>query len=201
MSANKPTTPKDDTTVPSPTDYWREKEALAGGSSGDEVEASQVESEAIEEEFGRTRVLPRPTRIVVAAVLTVLAVALAWVVVPALVGGGSTSQSRSAPGGLPAKTGKAGRGRSSRTRWAREPDANSRPRPRSALGARRGGRRTHPRHARRHPSPPPPDDPIQPPASGTAAPEPSAPAPPPQAEPKEEPRLRDGATESTEFGL
>lgn len=200
MSANKSTTPQDGTAAISPTEHWREVEARTGVASdaSDEVEASQVESEATEEELGRARVLPRRSRIVVAAALTVLAVGLAWVVVPALVGGGSTPRSRSTPGDLPAK---AGRGRSSWTHWVREPDANPRPRRRSALGAPQGRRRTHPRHTRPNPVPPPSDDPSQPPATDTAPPDPSAPAPPRQVEPKEKPRLRDGATESTEFGL
>jgi hypothetical protein len=200
MSANKPTAHQDDTTAPSPTDYWREKEALAGGPSDDEVEASQVDSKNTEG-GGRKRALTRHARIVAVAVLAVLTVALAWVVVPALVGGGSTPQSRPAPEVVHAKAGKADRRGSGRTRWVREPDASPRPRRRHAPEARQVRRRAHPLHQPRRPASPPPEPPSQPPASVTTPPEPSSPATPPPAEPKEKPGLRDGATESAEFGL
>jgi hypothetical protein len=133
-----------------------------------------------------------------------LAVALAWIVVPALVGGGSTPQSRSTPGGL--KAGKAGGERSSRTRWAREPGEAARPRRRrTAASAPHARHHVHSRNKFQHPARPPSENPSRPPASGAAppepAPEPSAPAPPPPSEPAGKPGLRDGATESTEFGL
>lgn len=205
MSTEKPTTPKDGAPALSPEEHWCELQVRAGGESDahDEITTSQVKSEDTAE-VGRHRALTRRARIVVAAALTVLAVALAWIVVPTLVGGGSTPRSRPTPGGL--KAGKAGGGRSSQTRWVREPDQAARPRRRrTATSAPHVRHHAQPRHELQRPAPPPSDDPSQPPASGAAppepAPEPSAPAPPPPSEPAGKPGLRDGATESTEFGL
>lgn len=207
MSTEKPTTPQDGATALSPEEHWRELEGRTGGASDAEgaVATSQVEPEDPEGE-GRKRVLSRRARIAIPAALIAFAVALAWIVVPALVGGGSTPQSRPTPGDLPAKAGKAGGGRSSRTRWVREPDQAARPRRRlTATSAPRVRHHAHPRQELQRPAPPPSDDPGRPPASGAAppeqAPEPSAPALPPPSEPAGKPGLRDGATESTEFGL
>lgn len=198
MSANKPTTPKDDTTAPPPSGYWREKEVLMGGApdAEGEVETSQGESAATEE-VRRRHVLSRRAGIAASAALAVFAVALAWIIVPVLVEQGSTSRSRPIPGGSPAKARKAERGKSNATRWVREPEAGTQPRrghaaagtPRSRHHARlRGEQRSAPAE---------PAAPSQPPES---MPAPSAPAPSPASEP-EKPRLRDGATESEEFGL
>lgn len=203
MSTEKPTTPKDDTTAPSPTDYWREKEALAGGASDAEVETSQVESKNTEGE-GRKRALTRHARIIAAVVLAVLVVALAWVVVPVLVGGGSTPpRPRPASGILPAKERRTdGRG-SGRTRWVREPgepnESTRSPQRHAVLGAPRERHRARLRHPSPQPASPESDAPSQSLESGTAPPEPVPEAGEP--EPKGKPGLRDGATESTEFGL
>jgi len=205
MSAKKPTTPQDEATSISPTEHWRELEGRTGGPSDadDEVEAPQAET-ADAGEAGRKRALPRRARIGVAAVLAVSAVALAWIAVPALVGRGSTPQSRSTPGDLPAKVGKASGGRSSRTRWAREPDETARLRRRRTATSAPYARHRAAQHKLQRPDGPPSEDLSQPPASGAAppepAPEPSAPAPPAPGEP-DRAGLRDGATESAEFGL
>lgn len=204
MSTEKPTTPKDDTTQVSPTEHWREMEVRTGSepNTDGEAVASKGEPEGDGEKRGRGS-LPRRARFLVAAALIVFAAGFAWIVVSALVGGGSTPQSRHTPGGL--KAGKASGERSSRTRWVREPDQAARPqRRRTAPAASHVRHHAQPRHEPRPPASPPQGIPSQPPVSGAAsepAPEPSAPAPPPPSEPAGKPGLRDGATESTEFGL
>ncbi len=203
MSTEKPTTPKDDTTQVSPTEHWLEMEVRTGGEAVDDESATSPNQPKGTEEKGRKRVLSQRARIVVVAALIALGAALAWIVVPALVGGGSTPQSRHAPGGLKAR--KASGERSSRTRWVREPGQAARPhRRRTAPAASHVRHHAQPRHEPRPPASPPQDIPSQPPASGAApepAPEPSAPAPPPPSESAGKPGLRDGATESDEFGL
>jgi hypothetical protein len=202
MSMEKPTTPKDGAEAVSAVEHWRELEGRTGGApdTEGEIATSQVEPE----EEGRKRVLLRPARTAIAVALTAFALALAWVVVGALMGGGSARRSQSAPPVLPAKARKADKQRPSRARWVKEPDESSQPRQRpTALGAPQVRRRVRPQHGPRHPVPSPPVVSSQPPASSPTpakpapAPEPSAPAPPPPAKPG----LRDGATESAEFGL
>jgi hypothetical protein len=202
MSTEKTPTPEDGTTSISPTEHWRELEGRTGDApdAEDEIEASRVESGA--KEAGRKRVLTRRAQIVVAAVLSAFAVALALIVVGALVGGGSTPKSRSAPEGLPAKAGKSDEGRPGRARWVREPDQPARPRQeRIAPPAPHVRRHARPRY---EPARSPSVAPSQPPVSAAApepAPAPSEPPPPPPREPAGKPGLRDGATESAEFGL
>jgi hypothetical protein len=207
MSTEKPTTPKDGTTAVSTADHWRELEGRTGGAPDAEGELATTQLEPKDpEEKGRKRALSRRARTAIPAALIAFAVALAWIVVPALVGGDSARRSQPAPEVLPAKARKADKRRSSRARWVKEPDEGAQPRQRrTALGTPHVRRHTHPQHEPRRPDPPPPGAPSQPPASGTTPPEPasepSAPAPPPPSEPKGNPGLRDGATESAEFGL
>jgi hypothetical protein len=203
MSTEKPTTPKDGRTAVPPTEYWREVQGHTGTEPEEEASAPSKVGPKATEEDKRGHVLSRNVRIVVPATLVVFAAALGWIVVPALVGGGSAPQSRIAPADSPAKAPQPHAGRPSRTRWVREPgEPNESARPphrHAALGAPRERRHARPRH----PSPEL-DAPSQVPASGATPPEgvpvPSEPAPPPS-EPKEKPGVRDGATESTEFGL
>jgi len=199
MSA-EPTTPDDGDPADAPTDFWRGVEGQTRGEPDAKSKSTTAQVRPEGEKGRRERVLSRPTRIAAGAGLLTLAVVLAWVVVPALIGGGPTSGRRPASGALPAKARDADKRGPDRTRWAREPGASSQPRRRHAPEARQVRRRAHPRHEPSHPAPPP-----ESPASGSPPPEPapelSPPAPPPPAEPKEEPGLRDGATESEEFGL
>ena len=207
MSAKEPTTPKDGAAAVSAAEHWRELEGRTGDAPDTEGElaTSGVEPEGTEEE-GRKRVLSRRARVAVAALLIAFGLAPAWIVVPALVGEGSTRRSRSTPGALPSKARRADRRGSGRTRWVREPDASAQPRQRrTPLGAPQGKRRAHPRHGPPSSASPAPEAASRPPASGTTPSEPlaepSEPAPPSASKPKGKPGLRDGATESAEFGL
>ncbi len=207
MPAEEPTTPKDEAAPISPEGYLRDLQGRTGTAPGaeDEIETQQVEPEGTEEE-GPKRVLSRRVRIAVLAALIVFAVALAWTVVPGLVGGGSKGRSRSSPGALPARVLGAGKRGPGRTRWVREPDAGAQPRRGPARrGTPQRRRRIHPRHELPPSVPAKPDVPRRPPEYGTtrseAPAESSEPAPPPPAEPAGKPGLRDGATESAEFGL
>jgi hypothetical protein len=200
MSAEEPTTPRDDAVAVAAADHWRELEGRTGGAPDTESghTTPQVESG---EEKRRKRVLPRRAKIAIPVVLIVFAMAPAWIVVGALTGKGSTPRPQSASGALPANAHRANQRGPSRARWVREPDEATRSRRRHTTPAPRVRRHARQRHEPSHSSP---EIPTQPPASGAAppepAPEPSPPAPPP-AEPTGKPGLRDGATESAEFGL
>jgi hypothetical protein len=204
MAAEEVTPPKDETpTMPAAKDWDAIRARLEGASVAEGEPTPEVsKSEAAEKKI---RTLSRRARIAIPALLFTAAVALIWIVVPGLVGGGSMRQSQPASGALPANARKARR-RSSPTRWVKESDAGTQPqRGRTVPGVSRAGRRTHPRNEPPRSVPAAPKTPSQPPASGTAPSEPPAepsePAPPPTAEPAEKPGLRDGATESAEFGL
>lgn len=206
MSAEKPTTSNGDVPADSVTDFWDGVEGQTRGEpeAGGEPTTPQAKPEG--EKGWRKRVLSRPARVAAGAALFVLAVALAWVVVPTLMREGSAPRPRPATGALPAKARKADKRGSGRTRWVREPDASPRPRQTHEPETPRSQRRTRLRHEPSRPAPPPPESASQPPASG-AAPPPPVPTPGPSSpaptstEPKEEPGIRDGATESDEFGL
>lgn len=200
MSAEDPTEPKNDIPKVCVDDVWRGTEARAGVAPKARVESVTPgdESEGAEERKRKSDP-SRRVRFILPIAVVIFAVALAWIVVPALVGDGPTRHSKSTLGARLAKPRRADERGPSRTRWAKEPDASPRSRQgRSALEASQGRRRTHPR---RGPAPAESDSPSRPSASAAAPPEPSAPAPPPASEPKGSPGLRDGATESTEFGL
>lgn len=202
MSTEKPTAPKENTSVVSPSEHWQELRARAGGEpeTDEEVAASRGEPEGDREEKEKIS-LSRRARFLVATALIVLAAALAWVIASALVGGGSTQRSRPASDVVHAKTPKTVGERTSRARWVREPDEAARPRrTHTTPAAPHVSHRAHSRHGPR-PLGPPPEEPGQPPASGAAPPEQGVPAPSAPEEPEEKPGLRDGATESTEFGL
>ena len=207
MSAKEPTAPKVGTAAVSPAEHWRELEGrTAGPAIEDEKSApSQGESKGNEEDGGK-RVLARRVRLVLAGVLAVLVVALASIVVAALEGRDSVPRSQPRSGAVHAKRRKAERPKWSRARWLKEADRNPRPRQRrTAHGALHAGRHVHRRRRTPRPAQQPAEAPTQSPESAVTPPapppEPSAPAPSAPSEPKEGPGLRDGATESTEFGL
>lgn len=209
MSTENPTTPKDGRTAVPPTEYWREVQSHTGGEPEEEESAPSQAGPKATEEDKRGHVLKRRVQIVVPATMVVFAAALGWIVVPALVGGGSAPQSRPTPAGSSAKARKPDAGRASRTRWVREPgESNERarsPQRRAVLGVPHDRYHAGPRHPSPQPASPEPDAPSRLPASGATSPEgvsePTEPAPPTPRGPKEEPGVRDGATESTEFGL
>lgn len=207
MSAEEPTTPEEQTTKVSVAKSWKELEGRTGGDAiEDEKSApSQITSEGKEEGW-RKRLLSRRTRLVVAGALAVLAVALGSIAVATLVGGGHAPRSRPRSGAVHAKTREAKKRRSGRARWVREAEGGRRPRQRrTEPSPHRARRRDRPRRKYRRPAQQPASAPAQPPESVPASPEPSpapsAPAPTAPSEPEQEPGLRDGATESTEFGL
>jgi hypothetical protein len=205
MSAKEPTAPKDSAAAVSPAEHWRELEGRTAGPTIDEKSTlSQVEPEDDAKEHRRRRGVSRRARFAALASL-VIAVAPAWVVVLASVTGESASRSPDTRGVVHAEPGKAERRSWSLARRAK--GAGEIPRLRQRRTARRtprAGRHTHPRWEPRRPAPPA-EAPSRSPASGATppelTPEPSAPAPVAPSEPKEAPGLRDGATESTEFGL
>lgn len=204
MSADEPTAQKDGSAAPSTTDFWGEKEALMSGPPDDAAEPAQVEPQGNEARRGR-RPLSRRARVFAAAVLAVPSVALAWIVVPALVGGGSTPPSRSAAEEPPPQQGRPGSGRSA-ARWAREPGRSAGSRRRHGRSAtRQPSHRPFPRRETRRPPSPrsaePSRSPAPAPPPSEPAPEPTAPALPPESEEEGGFHLRDGATESAEFGL
>jgi hypothetical protein len=204
MSAEKPTTPKERTAAASPVEEdWDELEGRTGATAIEDEKPtpSQIEPEGNEEDR-RKRVLSRRVRLVVAGALAVLAVALASIVFAALVGRDSVPRPQPQSGTVHAKRQGADGRRSSRARWLKEADGRRRSRQgRAAPGAPRAGRHIDSRRRTGHPVQQPPQAPTQSPESGATSPEPSVPAPDAPSEPKEEPGLRDGATESSEFGL
>jgi hypothetical protein len=203
MSAEKPTTPEERTAAVSPIEDWDELEGRTGATAIEDEKPtpSQIEPEGNEDDR-RKRVLSRRVRLVVAGALAVLLVALASIVFAALVGRDSGPRSQPQSRAVHAKRQRADGRRSSRARWLKEADGRRRSRQRrTAHGAPRAGRHVNPRRRTGHPAQQPPQAPTQSPESDTTSPEPSAPAPAAPSEPKEEPGLRDGATESSEFGL
>ena len=206
MSTEKPTE-ADGAPKGPPAEFWggvidqTKREPQAGGEPARAQDGPEVEK------GWRERTRSRPARIAAGAALLALATALAWVVVSVLVGGDSTTRPRPSAAPLPTKGRRAEKQGSGRTRWVREPGASPRRRRMHGPQAPQARRDAHPRPQPPRPAPPPPEAPSQPPASGPApaepppAPEPSAPEPPPPDEPKEKPGIRDGATESNEFGL
>lgn len=207
MSAEEPTTPEEPTTKVSVAKTWKELEGRTGGDVIEDQKSapSQIKSKD-KEEGGRKRLLPRRTRLVVAGVLAVLVVALGSIAVATLVGGGHARRSGPRSGAVHANRREAKKRRSGRARWVREAGESRRPRQRrTEHGPQRLRRHDRPRRKPRRPAQQPPGTPAQPPESVPASPEPSpapsAPAPTAPSEPKEGPGLRDGATESSEFGL
>jgi len=186
---------------------WRELEGRTGGDAIEDEKStsSQIESKGREEETGKH--LPsRHPRFVIAGVLAVLVVALVSIAFVALVGGDHTRRSRPRSGAAHAKEREARKRRPGRARRVREAGGGQPPRQRHAEPRPQRPRRQYrPRHRHRRPAQQPTTSPAQPPESVPAPPEPApAPSPPLPAapsEPKEEPGLRDGATESTEFGF
>jgi len=200
MSTKEPTTPKDGTTTVSPAEHWHELQARASGESEtkEALDASQEESGETKGE--KRRSFPRHVRLVVPAALAAFAVALALIVVHALVEAGSTHRSRPASDVAHAKAPKTDRGRSSRTRWMREPDRGaSRQQGRTPSAASHVKRHVHSPSEPKQPAPSS-DAPSQSPVTDAPS-EPSAPVLDPSNESKEKQGLHDGATESTEFGL
>jgi len=209
MSAEEFTTSGGHTTGASPEGEWRELEGRAGGTAveGEESTSSQVVSAANDKDRRRP-VFSLRARLRVAGALGVVAMASAAMVVVALVGGGPERRPRARSGETHAKGREAGRRRSSRARRAEETGGSPRSRyRRHGHAPPHAGRHAHPRPKTRPPVERSTEAPNQPPAYGAAsqtpAPEPSAPMPTPAAPsaPEEGPGLRDGATESTEFGL
>jgi hypothetical protein len=187
-------------------EHWRELEGRTACTPEIEDEP-QAPKPGVEERVktGQKSDRSRCVRLAAPVAVTIFAALLAWIIVPVLVGSKSTGRSRSEPGTARVKARKAGGPESSRARWLKEP---------SESPPREGGptkNRAH--HAMRHPhsslEPPraasPSPTQIQPPAPVTSPPrpatEPSATAPSAPSEPERSPRPRDGATESTEFGL
>jgi hypothetical protein len=207
MSTKKPTTPKGKPAALSPAEHVRGLQVRSGVEPDIEEDptTSQVEPEG-EKEEGQKGSPPRRTRLVVSVALIVFAAVGASIAVTASMRGSSTQRPRSAPGAPQTKAQKPDGRRSGRTRWVREPGESVPRRHRRAAPASPHVRHK-PRSSRepRRPAPTPSDAPSRPPAPGASLPEsalvPSAPAPPPPSEPKEGPHSRDGATESTEFGL
>lgn len=206
MSAEEPTRPEEHTTASSPVETWDELEGRTGGTAiEDEKSApSQGESKGNEED-GRKRVLSRRVRLV-AGVLAVLVVALASIIVSALEGRDSVPRSQPQSGAVHAKGRKAERRKSSRLQWLKEVDGSPPPRQRrTAHGAPRAGRHVHRQRRTPRPVQQAAEASTQSPESAATLPapppEPSAPAPSAPSEPKEGSGLRDGATESSEFGL
>jgi len=205
MSAEEPITPEDRTTALSSVKTWRELEDRTGGDVSEDEKAapSQIESES-EKEKGRKHVFSRHTRFVAAGVVAILAVALAGIAVAGLAGEDHTRRSTPRSGRVHAKRREAQRRRSGRVRWAREVGESPRPRQgRTALRLPCARHHARPRRKPRRPAHREAELPSQPPepAPPEQPPEPSAPAPAAPSAPKERPGLRDGATESSEFGL
>jgi hypothetical protein len=207
MSAEEPTAPEERTTKVLPAKHWLEMEGRTGGAAiEDEKSApSQIEPKGKEGD-GRKRVLSRRARLIVTGVLAVLVVTLALIVAAALMGGDAARRSRPRSGAVHAKGQEAEKRRSDRARWVREAGGSPRSRARrTPPGRSRARRHARPRHNPRRPAQQPAASPAQPPESVSASPEPtptpSAPAPAAPSEPQQEPGLRDGTTESTEFGL
>ena len=206
MSAEKPTTPEERTAAASAVEEdWDELEGRTDATAIEDEKPtpSQIEPEGNEEDR-RKRVLSRRVRLVVAGALAVLVVALASIVFAALVGRDSVPRPQPQSGAVHAKRQRADRRGSSRARWLKEADGRRRSRQgRAARGRPRARRQARPR---RNPAQQPTDAPAhQPPESAPTSPEPagapSVPAPAAPSEPKQKPGLRDGATESAEFGL
>ena len=208
MSAEEPTTtPEERIAAVSHVKTWDELEGRTGGTAIEEEKSAPSQGESKGNDGnGRKRVLSRRVRFVGAGVFAVLVVALASIIVAALVGRDSVPRSQPRSGAVHAKGRRAERRRASRARWFKEADGSPRPRQRrTAHGAARAGRHVHRRRRTPRPARQPAEAPTQSPESAAALPapppEPSAPAPPAPSAPKEGPGLRDGATESSEFGL
>jgi len=208
MSTEEPTTPKGNTVSLRPAEHWSDLQVRSGAEPGTEEELTtpQVELDG-EKEQGQKGSRSRRARLLVPLALVVFATALAGIVVLALRGGGDTPQrASSAPEAVHPKGRESEERRSDRTRWVREP-GESAPQAHRRAAPVSPRARHNPRspHERRQPAPAPSDAPSQPSAPEASLPEsapvPSAPAPAAPSEPREEPPIRDGATESTEFGL
>jgi len=207
MSAEEPTTPEEQATKAPAARTWKELEGRIGGdvTEDEKSEMSQIESNSEERRVWR-RPLSRRLRFFVAGGLAVFVVALASVAVATLVGGDHTRRARPRSGAAHAEEREAQKRRSGRARWVREAGASPRPRQRRTMpGAHRARRRARPRRKAHRPAQQPTTSPAQPPEAVPAPPEPPpapiSPAPASPSEPEQEPGLRDGATESTEFGL
>jgi|GEM_PF-6581449 len=200
MSTENPTTPKEEPPEFRADDPWKDTEVRTGVAPEPEVEPATPQDEGKGPEEGKPKSAPsRRVRLAAPIAVAAFAVALAAIVVPALIGD-SSPHSRPTHRALPAKAHRPDGQGTGKTRWVREPDASPRPRQgRPMPDAPRGRRRAHPRHES---APAESDVQSQVPAADAApsesAPEPSSPS---AGEPEEDSRLRDGATESEEFGL
>jgi len=202
MSAEEPTTPDAHTTKVSHVRTWRELEGRTGGDAIEDERStpSQIKSKGKEEKTGKHLPSRRP-RFVIAGGLAVFVVALVSIAFVTLVGGDHTRRSRPRSRAAHAKEREARKRRPGRARWVREAGGGHPPRQRHAEPRPQRPRRQYrPRHRHRRPAQQPATSPAQPPESAPAHPEP-APAPAVPSEPEQERGLRDGATESMEFGL
>jgi len=205
MSTEEPTAPEESsTTKASPEEDWNVLEGRTGSTAIEDEKPAPSQSETKRKEQRGKRVLSRHRRLVVGAGLAVLVVSLASFAVAAWLGGDHARRSRPRSGAVHAKRQEAPRRRSGRVRWVREAGESPRPRQgRTALRRPCARRHARPRRKPRRPAHREAELPTQPPepAPPEQPPEPSAPAPAAPSAPKERPGLRDGATESSEFGL
>ena len=208
MPAEKPTTPDESTPKASPEEHWNVLEGRTGGTATGGGKSAPPQIKAVgTEEKGPKHLRSRRTRFGVAAGLAALVVALASIGVATLVGRDHGGRSRPRSRAVHAKRREAEKRRSGRAGWVKE--AGGSPRPRQGRTGPRSSRtqRATPGHDARPAALPRPrvEVPTQPPESVAAPPEqpsePSAPAPADPSARNERPGLRDGATESTEFGL
>jgi hypothetical protein len=205
MSAEEPTHPEGYAPKVRPGESWDELEGRTGAKTFDIEKSTPSQTEAKGHEDKEPKhVLSRRVRLLLAGVSAVLVVALASIAVTMSVGGDHVGRIQLRSGAVHARGQEGEKRRSGRAR--RVTGAGKSPRRRQGRSvpgrphARRHGR---PRHNSRRPAQQPADTPAQPPESTPTSPEPApgAPAPAAPSEPQQGPGLRDGATESTEFGL
>jgi hypothetical protein len=208
MSAEEPTTPGDgSTTKVSPEEDWNALECRTGGTATENEKSSPSQAESEDEEKkGPERRRSRRVRPLLAMASALIVVALASIAAAALVGGDTGHGLRPRSRAVHVKSQEAAKRRSSRARWAGGASGSLRTRrEREGHGLSRAGRHAHRRRKPRSPTKQAADIPGEPPVYGSTAPEPppqpSTPASRAPSAPKQEPGLRDGATESTEFGL
>lgn len=204
MSAEEPTTHEERTPRASVVKPWKELEDRTGGDvrEAETSTPSQIESQG-NEGGRRKRLASRRARLLLAGVLAVLVAAPALIAIASLTGAGSAPRLEPRSGAVHANEQKTKRRSSGRAPWVREAGKSPRPRQKRAAPAQSRARRhvqprDKPRRAARRPEGAvgPPSESV--PASPEPTPAPIAPAP---SEHEEGPGLRDGATESTEFGL
>jgi len=205
VSSDQPTRNEQHADTSSPLSQWSELEGrVSGTTAAEEEDSAPPRIEPGEDEAGGEKlVFSGRARALFVGALTVLVVALAAMVVLAVVGEGPVHRPGSRSEEVQANGLKWDGRRSSRARRAERAGGSLRARRRPAgHGPPRAAHRQRGSH---RPARQLPEAPSRPPAYGATTPESaSGPSAPPLATPSppdEGPRLRDGATESAEFGL